>query len=167
MALFTPVHVMNIFSSMHALGGELIDPSIKIFLNDTHTGSKAPDYLALKQRWQDACVAKLLELYPKVRGKIDYFEVSTPATIEHYLRTQNGGAVGLDQTPARFTVCLSLSLFLFFFFFPLVPLLISLLAIFFVFSPLPSSPLHRIRWCKSCWTRKRAFRVSGKRVKVL
>jgi hypothetical protein len=42
-------------------------------------------------------------LYPRVQGKIDYFEVSTPSTIEHYLRATDGGAVGLDQTPTRFT----------------------------------------------------------------
>ena len=60
-------------------------------------------FLLLLLRCQDACVKKLYELYPKVQGKIDYFEVSTPATIEHYLRATDGGAVGLDQTPKRFT----------------------------------------------------------------
>jgi len=30
-------------------------------------------------------------------------DVSTPLSIEHYLGTHEGGGVGLDHTPARFT----------------------------------------------------------------
>jgi all-trans-retinol 13,14-reductase len=33
---------------------------------------------------------------------VDLVDVSTPLTIQHYLRKEQGGAVGLDQTPARY-----------------------------------------------------------------
>ena len=33
---------------------------------------------------------------------MDFVDLSTPLTIEHYLREPRGGAVGLDPTPQRF-----------------------------------------------------------------
>ena len=45
----------------------------------------------------------LLRFYPQLEGRIGFIDVSTPLSIEHYLGANEGGAVGLDQTPQRFT----------------------------------------------------------------
>ncbi len=60
-------------------------------------------YKALKAEWGDRLVGMLLRFYPQLDGRIDLIDVSTPLSIEHYLGTNEGGAVGLDHTPARFT----------------------------------------------------------------
>eukprot|EP00960_Hanusia_phi_P057062 763447-Hanusia_phi.AAC.3 len=44
---------------------------------------------------------KLIQLFPKVAGHIDFADISTPLTINHYMRDPSGGAVGLDHTPPR------------------------------------------------------------------
>ena len=43
-----------------------------------------------------------MQLFPALTPHIDFVDVSTPLTIQHYLRKEAGGAVGLDQVPARF-----------------------------------------------------------------
>ncbi len=40
--------------------------------------------------------------YTKAKDHIELIDLSTPLTIENYLRATNGGAVGLDVTPDRF-----------------------------------------------------------------
>ncbi|KAI9011614.1 hypothetical protein DFJ74DRAFT_684081 [Hyaloraphidium curvatum] len=61
-------------------------------------------YEALKKRWGDVLTERLLSLFPKMkREHVALVDISTPATIQYYLREPEGGAVGLDQTPRRFT----------------------------------------------------------------
>jgi len=38
-----------------------------------------------------------------MQDKADYIDVSTPLSIEHYLRMPGGGAVGLEPTPERYS----------------------------------------------------------------
>jgi phytoene dehydrogenase-like protein len=66
------------------------------------TRRRGADYRALKQRWADRLIAELLRFYPQLEGRIELVDVSTPLSIEHYLATVEGSAVGLDQTPERF-----------------------------------------------------------------
>ena len=40
--------------------------------------------------------------FPKTTGRVVFCDISTPLTIEYYLRTGGGGAIGLDVTPERF-----------------------------------------------------------------
>jgi all-trans-retinol 13,14-reductase len=64
---------------------------------------RGPEYEALKTQWGERLVALLLRFYPQLEGHIELVDVSTPLSIQHYLRTDEGGAVGLDHSPARFT----------------------------------------------------------------
>jgi phytoene dehydrogenase-like protein len=64
---------------------------------------RGAEYKALKAEWGDRLVRLLLRFYPQLEGRIDLIDVSTPLSIEHYLGTNEGGSVGLDHTPARFT----------------------------------------------------------------
>jgi hypothetical protein len=71
----------------------------------SQTGKRgAPAYDALKARFAAAAIRRLRVLFPRVTPEsIVLTDVSTPLTIEGYLRSPSGGAVGLDHSPARFT----------------------------------------------------------------
>jgi len=53
-------------------------------------------YEDLKKKWSDRLVTVLLNCYPQLQGKIELADVSTPLSIEHYLPTGSGSAIGLD-----------------------------------------------------------------------
>jgi hypothetical protein len=61
---------------------------------------KQPDrskaYAQLKDKWRVRLQQAFLAYYPQLKGKIELFDVSTPLTIEHYLPTGSGSAIGLD-----------------------------------------------------------------------
>jgi phytoene dehydrogenase-like protein len=66
------------------------------------SGKRGQQYEALKEQWKQRCLEAVYRMYPLVKGKVNFVDVSTPLSIEHYLRAPNGGAVGLDVTPERF-----------------------------------------------------------------
>jgi len=75
-----------------------------------HVQRKDPaGYEALKAKWSMRLEELLFRYYPQLKGKIAFMNISTPLTIEHYLRSDGngsgggGGAIGLDVTPERFT----------------------------------------------------------------
>eukprot|EP00929_Paragymnodinium_shiwhaense_P007578 TRINITY_DN111493_c0_g1_i1.p1 TRINITY_DN111493_c0_g1~~TRINITY_DN111493_c0_g1_i1.p1 ORF type:complete len:689 (+),score=119.41 TRINITY_DN111493_c0_g1_i1:162-2228(+) len=57
---------------------------------------RKPEYEDLKQKWQERLRAALLAVYPQLKDRIEMFDISTPLTIEHYLPTVSGSAIGLD-----------------------------------------------------------------------
>jgi len=60
-------------------------------------------YDSLKAAWRERCLELVYTHFPKVRGRVAFADVSTPLTIEHYLPSTSGSAIGLDVVPARFT----------------------------------------------------------------
>jgi all-trans-retinol 13,14-reductase len=70
---------------------------------DLPTRKRGAEYKALKREWGERLVKVLLRFYPQLEGRIELVDVSTPLSIEHYLGADEGGAVGLDQSPQRFT----------------------------------------------------------------
>jgi phytoene dehydrogenase-like protein len=70
---------------------------------DRPTRKRGAEYKAVKREWGERLVALLLRFYPQLDGRIELVDVSTPLSIEHYLGAHQGGAVGLDHTPERFT----------------------------------------------------------------
>jgi all-trans-retinol 13,14-reductase len=67
------------------------------------TRKRGQEYKALKAEWGERLVELLLRFYPQLEGRIELVDISTPLSIQHYLGANEGGAVGLDQTPERFT----------------------------------------------------------------
>jgi all-trans-retinol 13,14-reductase len=67
------------------------------------TRRRGAEYKALKAEWGERLVEVLLRFYPQLKDRIELVDVSTPLSIEHYLGSDRGGAVGLDHTPERFT----------------------------------------------------------------
>jgi len=58
--------------------------------------ARTPEYRELKRRWIERLRSALLSIYPQLEGRIELFDLSTPQTIEHYLPTGSGSAIGLD-----------------------------------------------------------------------
>ncbi|HJN74099.1 MAG TPA: NAD(P)/FAD-dependent oxidoreductase [Myxococcota bacterium] len=63
---------------------------------------RGDDYLAFKQRLQDALLEDFLSDMPQLRGYIDYVELSTPLSTEYFCRPMSGSIYGIEPTPERF-----------------------------------------------------------------
>jgi all-trans-retinol 13,14-reductase len=59
-------------------------------------------YNACKEQWKERCLQIFLRYFPKAKEHIAMVDISTPLSIQYYLRATQGGAVGLDVTPNRF-----------------------------------------------------------------
>lgn len=55
------------------------------------------EYKAKKEELAEGAFKKMEELYPGFRENIEYYEVSTPKTVQRYLKTPNGTAYGYRQ----------------------------------------------------------------------
>ena len=69
---------------------------------DTVWGKRGDDYDALKQMLGDRLMEALYEKMPHLRGKVDYYEVSTPLSTEYFNAWERGELYGLDHDPERF-----------------------------------------------------------------
>jgi len=70
---------------------------------DQPSGRREESYNNMKREWEKRCLDKLYRFFPKVQGKIEVVDVSTPLTIEYYLNEPEGGAVGLNPSPQRYS----------------------------------------------------------------
>jgi all-trans-retinol 13,14-reductase len=65
-------------------------------------GKRGDDYEALKADLSERMLAALYKQLPHLQGKIDYSEISTPLSTNHFCRYKQGEAYGLAHTKARF-----------------------------------------------------------------
>lgn len=63
---------------------------------------RGADYEELKERFAQRMLEVFFRRLPQVRGKIDYYELSTPLTTRHFANYQSGEIYGLAHTPERF-----------------------------------------------------------------
>ena len=63
---------------------------------------RGPEYEALKQKLNDEMLAQVLRFYPQLAGKIDYMELATPLSFNHFLSREQGEIMSLAHTPARY-----------------------------------------------------------------
>ncbi|MEL7186586.1 MAG: NAD(P)/FAD-dependent oxidoreductase [Pseudomonadota bacterium] len=68
---------------------------------DETWGKRGDDYDALKQRFGERLMEHLYEKLPQLRGKVDYWEVSTPLSTNWFGGYQQGELYGLSHTPDR------------------------------------------------------------------
>lgn len=68
----------------------------------TTWGKRGEDYDQFKERLAARLLEVLYERMPQLRGKIDYYEVSTPLSTEWFAGYDRGELYGLDHTPERF-----------------------------------------------------------------
>lgn len=68
---------------------------------DETWGKRGEDYEAFKQELGDRLMEYVYEKLPQLRGKVDYFEVSTPLSTNWFGGYQRGELYGLEHTRQR------------------------------------------------------------------
>ncbi len=63
---------------------------------------RGADYDAFKNRLAERMMEALFEQMPQLRGKVAFYEISTPLTTAHFAGYGRGELYGLDHTPDRF-----------------------------------------------------------------
>lgn len=67
----------------------------------TTWGKRGDDYDAFKAELGERLMAHLYEKLPQLNGKVDYYEVSTPLSTDHFCAYQHGELYGLDHDSTR------------------------------------------------------------------
>ena len=67
----------------------------------TTWGKRGDDYDAFKAQLGERLMQHLYEKLPQLDGKVDYYEVSTPLSTDHFCAYQYGELYGLDHDPVR------------------------------------------------------------------
>lgn len=63
---------------------------------------RGEDYNAFKEKLSQRLLEALYNRHPELRGKIDYYELSTPLSTAHFANYQYGEIYGIDHTTKRF-----------------------------------------------------------------
>jgi all-trans-retinol 13,14-reductase len=63
---------------------------------------RGEEYEALKEKIAQRLLEVLYRQLPQVKGKVDYHELSTPLTTQHFINYERGEIYGLDHSPSRF-----------------------------------------------------------------
>jgi all-trans-retinol 13,14-reductase len=63
---------------------------------------RGEEYEAYKESLSQRLLEYLYKYVPQTKGKIDYYELSTPLTTKHFVGYQSGEIYGIDHTPERF-----------------------------------------------------------------
>jgi len=69
---------------------------------DTRWKKRGEDYEALKEKIVQRLLKVLYKHVPQVKGKVAYYELSTPLTTQHFVNYKKGEIYGLDHSPSRF-----------------------------------------------------------------
>lgn len=64
--------------------------------------NRGADYETFKQSLSDALLAQFLRHMPQLEPFVDYVELSTPLSTDHFVRPQRGSIYGIEPTPERF-----------------------------------------------------------------
>ncbi len=63
---------------------------------------RGQEYEDFKEKMSLRLLEKLYERLPQLKGKVDYHELSTPLSTQHFANYQNGEIYGLEHSPKRF-----------------------------------------------------------------
>lgn len=63
---------------------------------------RGEDYNQFKEELSQKLLEELYKKHPELRGKIDYYELSTPLSTAHFANYQYGEIYGIDHTTKRF-----------------------------------------------------------------
>jgi len=59
-------------------------------------------YETFKEEIAQRLLSELYKQQPQLKGKVNYYELSTPLTTQHFVNYAKGEIYGLDHTPSRF-----------------------------------------------------------------
>lgn len=68
----------------------------------TPWNKRGPEYDAYKEELSQKLLSVLFTHFPHLEGKIDYYELSTPLSTEHFQLNDKGEIYGVVHTPERF-----------------------------------------------------------------
>ena len=68
----------------------------------TTWGKRGEDYQAVKTQLGERLLEHLYQKLPQLRGRVDYWEVSTPLSMQWFCGWNRGELYGLDHDPVRF-----------------------------------------------------------------
>ena len=63
---------------------------------------RGEEYDALKESIATRLLEELYKQFPHLKGKVSYYELSSPLTTKHFVNYEKGEIYGLDHTPKRF-----------------------------------------------------------------
>eukprot|EP00038_Savillea_parva_P015815 m.221908 g.221908 ORF g.221908 m.221908 type:complete len:602 (-) comp32216_c0_seq1:60-1865(-) len=69
---------------------------------DERVRHRGKDYDAVKHNIAMRLLAALFELHPELEDKVDFWELGTPLSTQHYIGSLSGESYGLAATPRRF-----------------------------------------------------------------
>lgn len=69
---------------------------------DDRWKKRGDEYLQLKENFSQRLLEALYTVEPNLRGKIDYYELSSPLSTKHFTNYAEGEIYGLSATPDRF-----------------------------------------------------------------
>lgn len=72
--------------------------AINGYINEWNSLSE-DEYKAKKESVLNSCLDALESEYPNIKNYIEFAEVATPKTIQHYIKTETGTAYGFAPTP--------------------------------------------------------------------
>ncbi len=69
---------------------------------DTRWKKRGEDYDTFKETIAQRLLEQLYRVQPQMKGAVDYYELSTPITTQHFVNYEQGEIYGLDHSPQRF-----------------------------------------------------------------
>lgn len=69
---------------------------------DSRWKKRGKDYEALKEKIAQRLLLELYKQVPQVKGKVAYYELSTPLSTKHFINYKKGEIYGLEHSPNRF-----------------------------------------------------------------
>jgi len=69
---------------------------------ETSWHKRGDDYEALKEEVSQKFLKTLYKRYPQLKGKVDFYELSTPLSTKHFGHYQRGELYGIDHDEKRF-----------------------------------------------------------------
>ncbi len=69
---------------------------------ETKWKKRGEEYEELKERFAQRLLAHLYSKEPQLKGKVDYYELSTPVSTRHFMNYDRGELYGIDHDPNRY-----------------------------------------------------------------
>lgn len=69
---------------------------------NTSWNDRGPDYESYKELLTEKLLNDLYTVAPHLRGKVEYRELSTPLSTNHFMKSQRGEIYGVEHSPERF-----------------------------------------------------------------
>jgi all-trans-retinol 13,14-reductase len=64
--------------------------------------NRGEEYESIKEKYAQRLLEKLYEQLPQLKGKVDYYELSSPLSTKHFVNYGKGEIYGLEHSPDRF-----------------------------------------------------------------